>query len=113
MFTTVALTLVEAVNEIGKLSIEVHREAQILLRLESILEENSKVPQIEAGELRTDPDEFGASYEVIVERVEMRSGEGFLLPNIFSVRVNASWPDGSGDRVVSAETYRYAPMYRN
>ena len=112
VFATVGTALVIAVNEIGKLSLEVHKEVYVSTRLQSILEENSKVPDIREGELKTKPDDRGVVFETTVEPIEIRTAEDFLLPQMFVIKTRGLWMENGTKQELTAETYRYAPMFR-
>lgn len=112
VFGTVAIALVDAINSVGKLAIESRTDLQAVRKVQSLLEEYSKLPVVEELDQVFSEDDSDLRYRVVVAPAEVRNEDDLLLNQLFTIHVTAKWRDGSGTRTLSGETLRYAPMYR-
>ncbi len=112
VFGIAAVALVSTLNQIGEAAFEARQYRTIELSLESLLDEYSKVPQIQAlsEDIPAGPD--GIAYEVIVEEVtDLQNQDGQPLNGIFRIQARAIWREGRGETSLEAETMRFSGAF--
>jgi prepilin-type N-terminal cleavage/methylation domain-containing protein len=112
VFSMAAVALVATLNQIGEAAFEARQFRTIELNLESLLDEYSKMPQLEelTEELKGDGD--GISYRIEVSRVtDLQNQDGLPLDGIFRILVVAQWKEGRDAMSLEAETMRYSGAF--
>lgn len=112
LFTTAAVALVIALNQIGLATLEARNLRAVEQNIEGIMDEESKRPQIAELEKDIKPGADGIAYRVRVAPVEnVRNQAGVQLNGLFRITVTARWKEDGRPMQVEAETMRYAGMY--
>lgn len=112
VFGIAAVALVSTLNQIGEAAFEARQYRNIELNLESLLDEYSKVPQLQDlnEELPIGPD--GIAYEVSVAEVtDLQNQDGQPLNGIFRIVVRAIWREGRDETQLEAETMRFSGAF--
>ena len=112
VFSMAAVALVGTLNQIGEAAYEARQFRTIELNLESLLDEYSKVPQLQDldEELPAGPD--GISYHVTVSEVtDLQNQDAQPLNGIFRILVTAHWKEGRDKMTLEAETMRYSGAF--
>ena len=112
LFGLVAVALTSALSQVGKLAVEGQIELHVINGLQSALLEASKVPEMEPGSFRSDPDILGIVYETTIEEMELFNIDEQPLTDIYRVEVRALWEVNGLPQEEIAETFRYEPLYR-
>ncbi|MCB1235633.1 MAG: hypothetical protein KDM91_11225 [Verrucomicrobiae bacterium] len=114
LFTMAAVSLVGALNDIGRYTADSVRESWVTEKLRSTLIEVGKNPRLEEMRVSFDPDASGTFVSVEVERFEARSVKGENLPNLYRIKavVARKRPGGHEEVLGEAETLRYLPMFQ-
>jgi hypothetical protein len=114
LFAVAVVGLFQALNDISLATIESAEASQVTERMRTYLTEILRNPRLLPGETETDPDESGFVYRAIVEEMPMQTQEGKEMRQMYTVRVQAlrQMPKGGADVIDQAETFRYAPLYR-
>ena len=112
LFGLVAVALTNALSQVGKLAVEGQLELHVINGLQSALLESSKIPEMEAGTFRSEPDILGIVYETTVEEMEIYNVDDEALTNMFRIEVRALWEINGRPEEEVAETYRYEPLYK-
>ena len=121
LFAAVAVSLVEALHMTSQAAVTIRDEMRIEQILRSAmtdalsqltLREGSET--IDLTELTGDEkSEFPGQIETIIEPLELENEDGQLLQSMFRIEVIFYWRGVSGEwQQQSAETWRYANLYR-
>lgn len=112
-FGIAGLGLSRALNEAAKKANLVRIEAQMLNRLQSALTEASRSAQLEEGEFVLDPDALGIIITVqVVPMEEMVNSQDQVLQDMWLIRCIGQWERNEQVLEMTAETYRYLPLYQ-
>jgi len=112
VFSIAALALVGTINKIADTATDSQRLLEVEQKLESLIDEYGKVPQVRELEEEIKPGPDGVAYRVVIEQMkDLKNQEGRFLQDTFRVRAIARWNDGSGPTEISAETLRYAGAF--
>lgn len=112
VFSIAALALVGTINKIADTATDSQQFLEVEQKLESLIDEYGKVPQVREMEEEIKPGPDGVAYRVVIEQVkDMKNQEGRFLQDTFLIRAIARWNDGSGPTEISAETLRYAGAF--
>lgn len=112
VFSMAAVALVATLNQIGEAAYEARQYRTIELNLESLLDEYSKMPQLQEldEELPTGPD--GIGYRVTISEVtDLQNQDGVALNGIFRILVVAAWQEGRDKMSLEAETMRFSGAF--
>ncbi|MDG2125587.1 MAG: hypothetical protein P8J87_17930 [Verrucomicrobiales bacterium] len=111
-FGLAAVGLSRAITLSAKAASRTQIELSMINKLQSALTEAHKTPQLEEGSFVTDPDLMGVSIETeFLPLEEMENEDGQLLQNMWLVRCSAYWEKDGVEKQMTAETFRFAPMY--
>lgn len=113
IFAIAAVSLVAAINEIGRAVIDSRMVRNVEQGIESILDEYSKAPLLDDMEKEIRPGKDGVRYRIIVKPLNnIRNQEGRILQGLFSIRVVATWEEGRQPMEMAAETFRYVGIFQ-
>lgn len=121
LFSAVAVSLVKALHMTSNTAITIQDEMRIERILRSAMTDALSNPNLEEGTETVDLTEitgdeisfFTGEIETIVEPMELENEEGQLLQNMFRIEVIFYWRGNDGEwQQQSAETWRYANLYR-
>ena len=121
LFAAVAVSLVKALHMTSQTAVTIQDQMRIERVLRSAMTDVLSRPNLEEGSETVDLTEmtgdeksfFPGQIETIVEPLELENEDGQLLQNMFRIEVIFHWrgPDGEWEQQ-SAETWRYANLYR-
>ena len=121
LFAAVAVSLVKALHMTSQTALTIQDEMRIERILRSAMTDALSNPNLEEGSETVDLTEitedeksfFTGQIETIVEPVELENEDGQLLQNMFRIEVIFYWQGEDGAwQQQSAETWRYANLYR-
>jgi len=123
LFAAVSVSLVKALHMTSRTAASIQDEMRIQSVLKSAMIDALSNPNLEEGETTVDLMELtgdGAEQlpflrgdiETVVEPMEMENEEGQLLQNMFRIRVTFYWFADGDWQEQSAETWRYANLYK-
>lgn len=113
MFGIVGTSLVVALNDIAKLSFELHRGQRLSRILDNELRRAISIPNIQEGTTTRSLNEFQIDLETVIAPIEeMENEDGQLLANMFRIRVTGFWFSEGEQFSESVETWRYARLYQ-
>jgi Tfp pilus assembly protein PilV len=116
IFSTAVISLVEAINAIGRTVLLSRRELQVQSRLETLLLEATRSPEL-LSKMRTTTaqestlQEADVSYVTRSAPLELQNKDGQRITDIMTVSVTARWKEGREDQMVSAETWVYPRLF--
>ncbi|MEO0448351.1 MAG: hypothetical protein AAF191_19990 [Verrucomicrobiota bacterium] len=110
LFSLVAVSLVIAVSNLGDLVADQKRHSLVTNRVQTLLEEKLRLPQISTGEERVGPDELGVRYVTEVREPSLESDEGVALVGLFEIIVTASWRERDNTERIQADALRYGGL---
>jgi prepilin-type N-terminal cleavage/methylation domain-containing protein len=112
LFATAAVALVETINEIGNITLLSRTLRTVDQGIESVLDEYSKMPQMQELEEDIKAGADGISYRVVVKSLDnIKNQENQVLGGLFGIKVTAKWLNDGQPMENSAETVRYAGMF--
>lgn len=112
VFSLAAMALVGTLNQIAEAGIDSRRMLEVDQQLESLIDEYSKLPQIQEIDEQIKPGADGIAYRILIKQVkDMKNKDGRFLQNTFRIQVTARWNEGFGPIEVEADTLRYAGAY--
>ena len=112
LFATAAVILVETINEIGNITMQARTLRSVEQGMESVLDEYSKMPQIQEMEKDIKPGADGVTYNVVVKALDnVKNQDGNVLAGLFGIKVTAKWMEDTKPMQMEAETLRYAGMF--
>ena len=114
LFGMAGLGLAKALTFSAQAAVESQLDLRMMTRLQSALTLAAKSKQMEEYEIISDPDDLGVQVETIV--VEMQDGElqnmdGQDLQDMWKIQVRAFWIRNGQSAELTAETWRYGPLY--
>lgn len=121
LFAAVAVALVEALTMTSRAAATIQDEMRIEQILRSAMTDALSRPTLQEGsetidlvELTGDEESyFPGEIETVVEPLELENEDGQLLQNMFRIEVTFHWRGEDGEwQKQSAETWRYANLYR-
>lgn len=113
IFAIAAVSLVAAINEIGKAVIDARMVRNVEQGIESIIDEYSKLPLLDDMEKEIKPGKDGVAYRIIIKPMSnIKNQEGRILQGLFSIRVVAKWEEDRRPMEMSAETCRYVGIFQ-
>ena len=120
LFSTVAVSLVKALQMTSRTASLIQDELRIDRILRSAMIDALSTPNLEEGSETVDltditGDEvsfFTGQIETIIEPMELENEDGQLLQNMFRIEVIFHWETQDGWQKQSAETWRYANLYK-
>jgi hypothetical protein len=120
LFSAVAVSLVKALHMTSRTASLIQDELQIDRILRSAMIDVLSNPNLEEGSETVDltditGDEvsfFTGQIETIIEPMELENEDGQLLQNMFRIEVIFHWETEDGWQEQSAETWRYANLYK-
>lgn len=120
LFSAVAVSLVKALHMTSQTASMIQDELKIDRILRSAMIDVLSNPNLEEGSETVDltditGDEvsfFTGQIETIIEPMELENEEGQLLQNMFRIEVIFHWETEDGWQQQSAETWRYANLYK-
>ena len=120
LFSTVAVSLVKALHMTSRTASLIQDELRIDRILRSAMIDVLSTPNLEEGSETVDltditGDEvsfFSGQIETIIEPMELENEDGQLLQNMFRIEVIFHWEPEDGWQEQSAETWRYANLYK-
>ena len=113
LFTTAAVVLVETINEIGNITLQARNLRSVEQTMESLLDEYSKMPQIQEKEVEP---KLGlgdnVKFKITIKAVDdLKDQDNNILSGIFRIRVIASWQEEGKPMTMETETLRYSGMF--
>ncbi len=120
LFSAVAVSLVKALHMTSRTALLIQDEMRIERILRSAMTDALSNPNIEEGSETVDLTEitgdeksfFTGQIETIVEPLELENEDGQLLQSMFRIEVIFHWQIDGEWQQQSAETWRYANLYR-
>ncbi len=121
LFSAVAVSLVKALHMTSQTAATIQDEMRVERILRSAMTDVLSKPELEQGSETVDLTEitgddksfFTGQIETEIEPIELENDDGQLLQNMFKIRVTFHWQGEDGEwREQSAETWRYASLYR-
>jgi hypothetical protein len=120
LFSAVAVSLVKALHMTSRTASLIQDELRIDRVLRSAMIDVLSTPNLEEGSETVDlrditGDEvsfFTGQIETIIEPMELENEDGQLLQNMFRIEVIFHWETEDGWQEQSAETWRYANLYK-
>jgi hypothetical protein len=120
LFSAVAVSLVKALHMTSRTAITIQDELRIERILSSAMTDALSNPNLEEGSETVDLTEitgdemsfFTGQIETIVEPMELENEDGQLLQNMFRIEVIFHWQADGEWQELSAETWRYANLYK-
>lgn len=109
IFSLAVVALVEAVNQLGRTTVQQRRETQVQERLRSLMTERTRLPLPEQKELKVQEEDV--TYVVTHEPLELQNKDGQMLQGLYEVKVTARWVEGREVQEISAETWVYPPLF--
>jgi prepilin-type N-terminal cleavage/methylation domain-containing protein len=112
LFSLAAVAIVQQITTIAQAAMEARTMRNIEQRLEGVMDEYSKKPQIAELNDKMDADGEGVSFHVKIIPVQnIRTKAGIQLANLFRITVRAEWLEGNQKQHLEESTLRYAGMY--
>jgi prepilin-type N-terminal cleavage/methylation domain-containing protein len=114
VFSVAVVALVEAVNQLGKTTINMRREGEVRERLRSLLLENTRLPMPASLQRDTQRVEHGdVLYTIVREPLTgLKNRDGAELQGLHAVRVTAEWREGVASQKATAETWVFPPLFQ-
>lgn len=112
IFGMAALALSQALYQVGLLAIETKQASQIQSKAHSLLFEYGFGLELVEGVLNIPSENDEIRYQVVIEPVEIQNMEGVVLPAIYRIAVDVDWEENGEEQHYTAETLRYALLYR-
>lgn len=120
LFSAVAVSLVKALHMTSHTAVLIQEEMQIDRILRSAMIDALSNPTLEEGSETVDLTEitgdelsfYNGQIETVIEPLELENEEGQLLQNMFRIEVVFHWENEDGWQKQSAETWRYANLYK-
>jgi len=120
LFSAVAVSLVKALHMTSRTASLIQDELRVDRILRSAMIDVLSTPNLEEGSETVDltditGDEvsfFTGQIETIIEPMELENEDGQLLQNMFRIEVIFHWETEDGWQQQSAETWRYANLYK-
>lgn len=110
LFSLVAVSMTRALDQIAHTSKMVHREAQVMRVLESVLAEVVHQPLLKAGNVHFEAGADGVEAKATIEHIQLMTRNKNVLDHMFQIRVKAWIPDGRTHVLErQMETYVYSP----
>lgn len=121
LFSSVAVSLVTALNMTSRTAVLIQEELEVTRILQSAMTDAISNPDLEEGSVSVDLTEITGDessfqrgqIETIVEPIELENEDGQLLQNMFRIEVIYHWETDEGWQKISAETWRYANLYKS
>lgn len=116
IFSMAVISLLEAVNAIGRTVLAARQVRQVQTRLESMLLEATRSPEMLSKMKTTQPQESktqegSISFIIRSTPLDLKNMEGITLPEMVAVSVTARWQDAGETQEMSAETWVHPPLY--
>ena len=114
LFGMAGLGLAKALTFSAQAAVESQLDLRMMTRLQSALTLASKSQQMEEYSVVSDPDDLGVQVETIVEEMqdgELMNEEGQDLQDMWRITVRAFWVRNGQYAELTAETWRYGPLY--
>ncbi len=111
LFALVAVGLMGALNEVSLATLESGDSAFVTRQLRSYLTEVVHDGGLQAGHLKTEPDERGIWLETEVEELALQNEDGKKLPGMLRIEVTAYQGSANSEPIDRAETWIYRPLF--
>ena len=116
IFSTAVISLLEAVNATGRAVIASRRERAVQARLENLLLEATRSPELLSKMKSTQPQESKAqegdvTFVTRTAPLELKNKDGLLLPDMMSISITALWKEGREPQEVSADTWIHVQLF--
>jgi type II secretory pathway pseudopilin PulG len=115
IFGLAVVALVEAINSMGRTTIQARQNRAVVSRLESLMTEFTRLPPqpASAGDqiIEKTVKEDGVEYHLRMEPANLKNKDSQDLSGLFLVKATARWKEGSKPDEISAETLVYPPLY--
>ncbi|MGI8603138.1 MAG: type IV pilus modification PilV family protein [Verrucomicrobiales bacterium] len=125
LFGLAALGLMKALNAASQAANASKMDLRMLATLQSTLTQYSRTTRVEETQrpIVSEPDELGVWTETVIREMNEKNGELLQtdespqggrqqLQQMFHIIVTAYWEADGQKGEMSADTYRYAPLYR-
>ena len=112
VFSMAATGFVVALRKTGDIAAATQREVRITRALESALHEALSLPDLEEGKTTLELEDSGMEIDTLIEPLEIENQDGQLLQNMFRIEVTVFWLEDDDWQDRSAETWRYANLYK-
>ena len=114
-FSVAAVGYIVALHQVGRLATEATARTTITRIIDSAMLDALATPRLEVGETKKEVGELGDDARMVVtttiEELELQNQTEVSLQEMFSIKIDVEWFDGSEWQERSAETWRYARMY--
>ncbi|MBV8533337.1 MAG: type II secretion system protein [Verrucomicrobia bacterium] len=108
IFCVVAVALTTALQQTVDVSIMLRDESQVRLEIQNLLDETAAM-KLKPGKSELQVGDGRVRYEREIRAVQARTAMGDLLPNLYEIKVQASWRSSGQDRSESAALIVYQP----
>jgi type II secretory pathway pseudopilin PulG len=108
IFCLVAVALTTAVQQTADASIMLRDESQVRQELQNLLTETSMM-KLKPGKSPVQIGDGRVHYERTIDVVNAKTAAGVVLPNLYEIKVQATWKASGQDRSDHAEVIVYQP----
>jgi len=108
IFCVVAVALTTALQQTVDASIMLRDESQVRLEIQNLLDETAAT-KLKPGKSEVKVGDGRVRYEREIRAVQAKTARGDLLPNLYEIKVQASWRSSGQDRSQSAALIVYQP----
>jgi prepilin-type N-terminal cleavage/methylation domain-containing protein len=108
IFCLVAVALTTAIQQTADASIMLRDESQVRLELQNLLTETAML-KLKPGKSQVQVGDGRVHYERVIGVVNAKTAAGVVLPNLYEIKVQATWRASGQDRSEHAEVIVYQP----
>jgi hypothetical protein len=108
IFCVVAVALTTALQQAVDTAIILRDESQVRLEIQNLLNETT-VLKFKPGKSEVQMGDGRVHYEREIRAVNAKTARGVVLPNLYEIKVQASWRSSGKDRSQSAALILYQP----
>jgi type II secretory pathway pseudopilin PulG len=108
IFCLVAVALTTAVQQTADASIMLRDESQVRQELQNLLTETAMI-KLKPGKSQVQIGDGRVHYEREIGVVNAKTAAGVVLPNLYEIKVQATWKASGQDRSDHAEVIVYQP----
>jgi len=112
VFSVAVVALVEAVHQLGELTLLRRHEGTVQERIRSLLVEYTRMPMpvpLADVQLKEDDVTYTVSFKPLEE---LKNRDGQPVEGLFEVRVNAAWLEGRVLQQTSSEMWVFPPLFQ-
>jgi hypothetical protein len=108
IFCVVAVALTTALQQAVDTAIILRDESQVRLEIQNLLNETTAL-KFKPGKSEVQMGDGRVHYEREIRAVNAKTARGVVLPNLYEIKVQASWRSSGKDRSQSAALIVYQP----